>query len=146
MAHKLDDTDERLISLLTRNARTPVATLAREVGLSRPAVHERLQRLERDGVIQGYTVIAPVAGRRGLRVHVLVCLEPKVQDRVIDILSGIPALKRLFTVSGEYDLVLELAIEDAEELDRLLTKIGKVQGVTKTITLVNLSKRVDRGD
>ncbi|HEY1386577.1 MAG TPA: AsnC family transcriptional regulator, partial [Dongiaceae bacterium] len=53
----LDDTDRRLISLLRANARMPTAALGRHLGLSRSAVQERLKRLERDGVITGYTIV-----------------------------------------------------------------------------------------
>ncbi|MGB5345488.1 MAG: Lrp/AsnC family transcriptional regulator, partial [Woeseia sp.] len=52
----IDETDQRLLSLLRSNARTPVVELARQLGISRATVQNRLRRLERDGVIRGYTV------------------------------------------------------------------------------------------
>lgn len=145
-AHRpLDEIDEQLIALLTRNGRESATTLAKKVGLSRPAVHARIRRLEVEGVIQGYTALcrAPGAGS-GLRAEVLISLDPKFQDRILDALSAYPEVRRLATVSGEYDLIAELAVRDPGELDRLLTRIGKVPGITDTITLVLLATRVDR--
>jgi DNA-binding Lrp family transcriptional regulator len=141
----LDTIDEQLLALLTRNARESTTNLAKKVGLSRPAVHERIRRLERDGVIRGYTTLcAPGTVTSGLRAQVLIYLDPRQQERVLETLSGYPEVRRLMTVSGEYDLVAELAARDPAELDRLLVKIGKVPGVSKTITLLMLATRVDR--
>lgn len=141
----LDAIDEQLLTLLTRNARESTTNLAKKVGLSRPAVHERIRRLERDGVIRGYTALcAPAAVNAGLRAQVLIYLDARQQERVLEALSGYPEVRRLMTVSGEYDLVAELAARDPAELDRLLVKIGKVPGINKTITLLMLASRVDR--
>ena len=141
----LDAIDEQLIALLTRNARESTTTLAKKVGLSRPAVHARIRRLEVDGVIQGYTALCRrPAGVAQLRAEVLISLDPKLQDRILDALSAYPEVRRLATVSGEYDLLAELAVRDTGELDRLLTRIGKVPGISDTITLVILATRVDR--
>lgn len=144
-SRRLDDIDEQLVTLLTRNARESTTNLAKRVGLSRPAVHERIRRLEQDGFIQGYTTICARPGpSQGLRAEVLVSLDPKHQDRIVDTLSGYPEVRRLMVVSGEYDLVAELSVRDPAELDRMLGRIGKVPGVSKTITLLVLSLRLDR--
>ena len=100
----LDDTDRRLISLLRANARMPTAALGRHLGLSRSAVQERLKRLERDGVITGYTIVlGETAEHPGVSAHVLVTLDPKFQDRAMAALKGLPEVSRCYTVRGGFD-------------------------------------------
>jgi DNA-binding Lrp family transcriptional regulator len=139
-----DETDEKLLGLLRVNARTPAAALARELGISRPAVHERIKKLEKSGVIQGYTIVAANTASTALRAHVLVGLDPKLHDRAIAALRAFRAIRRLHTVSGDFDLLLELSAATAEELDDVLTRIGHVAGVKQTRTSVLLSTRLDR--
>ncbi|HEX2115748.1 MAG TPA: Lrp/AsnC family transcriptional regulator [Alphaproteobacteria bacterium] len=141
---RLDETDEKLLGLLRANARLPAAALARELGISRPAVHERIKKLEKAGVIQGYTIVAAKTPTTALRAHVLVGLDPKLHDRAIAALRAFRAIRRLHTVSGDFDLLLELTATTAEELDDVLTRIGHVAGVKQTKTSVLLSTRLDR--
>lgn len=141
----LDEIDERLLALLVRNARESTTNLAKRVGLSRPAVHDRIRRLERDGFIHGYTtIVARDASRPMLRAQVLISLEPRYQERIVEAMSGLTEVRRLMTVSGEYDLVAEVAAQDSGELDRMLTRIGKIPGIARTVTLVVLTASLDR--
>lgn len=143
---RLDEIDEKLIGLLRVNARLPAAALARELGISRPAVHERIKKLEAGGVIQGYTVVAAKTPTNALRAHVLVGLDPKLHDRAIAALRAFRAIRRLHTVSGDFDLLLELSAATSEELDDVLTRVGHIAGVKHTKTSVLLSTRLDRDD
>lgn len=141
----LDAVDERLLALMSRNARESTTNLAKRVGLSRPAVHDRIRRLERDGFIHGYTTItSSPPSRSTLRAQVLVALEPRFQERILEAMAGLGEVRRLMTVSGEYDLVAEVAVQDSGELDRLLTRIGKIPGIARTVTLVILTASLDR--
>ncbi len=132
------------MGLLRANARSPTAALARELGISRPAVHERIKKLEAAGAIQGYTIVAAKPAGTTLRAHVLVGLDPKLHDRAIAALRAFRAIRKLHTVSGDFDLLLELAAATSEELDDVLTRIGHVAGVKHTKTSVLLSTRFDR--
>ena len=143
---RLDEIDEKLIGLLRANARLPAAALARELGISRPAVHERIKKLEAGGVIQGYTIVAGKRPINALRAHVLVGLDPKLHDRAIAALRAFRAIRKLHTVSGDFDLLLELSAATSEELDDVLTRIGHIAGVKHTKTSVLLSTRLDRDD
>lgn len=143
---RLDDIDEKLIGLLRVNARLPAAALARELGISRPAVHERIKKLEQTGTIQGYTVVTATVPSGALRAHVLVGLDPKLHDRAITALRAFRAIRRLHTVSGDFDLLLELSAPNSEAHDDVLTRIGHIAGVKHTKTSVLLSTRFDRGD
>ncbi len=141
----LDDIDRRLVSALSANARQPAALLARRLGLSRSAVQERLKRLERDRVILGYTVtLGDDQPKAGVSAQVMLTLEPKLQDRAVDALRGLPEVKSAHTVSGQYDLVAEVTAEHAEALDAVLTRIGKLPGVTRTTSSILLSVKFQR--
>lgn len=146
MAHRpLDDADRQLISLLSANARLPAALLARRLGLSRSAVQERLKRLERDGVIAGYTVtLGAEAPKPGVSAQVMLTLEPKLQDRAVEALRGLAEVKSAYTVSGIYDLVAEVTAPTSEALDEVLTRIGKLPGVTRTTSSILLSTKFER--
>ncbi len=141
----LDDIDRRLLALLSADARTPTALLARQVGLSRSAVQERLKRLERDGVIAGYTVtLGADLAVAGVSAQVMLTLDPKLQDRAVDALRGLPEVKSARTVSGRYDLVAEVTAPTAELLDAVLTRIGKLPGVSRTTSSILLSTKFQR--
>ncbi|GIK98310.1 MAG: AsnC family transcriptional regulator [Alphaproteobacteria bacterium] len=142
---QLDDTDRQLISALSANARTPAALLARRLGLSRSAVQDRLKRLERDRVILGYTVtLGADLADSSVSAQVMLTLDPKLQDRAVDALRGLPEVKSAHTVSGVYDLVAEVTAATAEALDDVLTRIGKLPGVTRTTSSILLSTKFER--
>jgi DNA-binding Lrp family transcriptional regulator len=141
----LDGVDERLISLLRGSARMPTATLARQLGLSRSAVQERLKRLERDGVITGYTaVLGEALPTAPFVALVMIDLDPKLHDRAIAALRGLPAIRRCHTVSGEHDLAIEVEAPSAAALDDLLTRIGKLPGIARTTSSILLAVKFDR--
>lgn len=137
--------DRTLLALLRENARTPAAELARRLGVSRTTVQSRIERLERDGVIAGYTVrVATAREASEIRAHVLVVVGPKATAGVIAALKAMPAVRRLHSVSGAYDLVAELAAESVAEMDAVLDAIGELEGVERTTSMVVLSTKIDR--
>ena len=140
-----DDTDARLIDLLRANARMPIAVLARRLGVARSTVQGRLERLERSGLIRGYTVqLAPAVGARQVQAHAMIAVEPQQQALVERTLRAMPAVTTLLTVSGSYDLIAMLAAESTEALDAALDELRECPGVKSTTTSVVLSKRFER--
>ncbi len=141
-----DDTDRALIALLQANARESTANLARQLGLARTTVVARLARLEREGVIVGYTVrLGRDDERPQVRAHVGITLQPKSGRDVLRRLQRLPELLQLSSVSGEFDYIAILSAESTARLDALLDEIGDLDGVLKTTTSVVLALRVDRG-
>lgn len=140
-----DQLDRDLIALLQANARESTADLARKLGIARTTVVARLARLERDGVIVGYTVRLGIdqAGG-GVHAHVGITIQPKAARDVIRQLARLPELRQLSSVSGEVDYVALLRAESTARLDALLDEIGDIDGVIKTTTSVVLSVRIDR--
>ena len=141
----LDELDRRLIALLQANARTATAELARRLGVARTTVLARLQRLERDSVIVGYTVrLGQAEGEAGVTAIVGIRAEPKAARRLTDRLSALPELRQLSSVSGEFDYIAVLRADTPARLDALLDEIGAIEGVQKTTTSVVLARRIDR--
>ncbi len=140
-----DDLDRQLIALLQADARTSTADLARQLGVARTTVLARLQRLERGGVIVGYTVrLGQDEGDRGVEAFVGISTEPKAARDVTQRLATLPELRQLCSVSGEFDYIALLRAESPARLDGLLDEIGAIPGVRKTTTSVVLARRIDR--
>ena len=142
---RLDETDRAIIAALRADGRMPVAALAGKVGLSRSAVQERLQRLERDGVIVGYTVrlSGPPPGG-SVRAYVIVTLSGPICDQVAPGIARLPEVKRCDSLAGEVDMLLEVETESLEDLSSLRETIAKIHGVKQLRTLPVLSTHFDR--
>src|SRR5512146_3069997 len=97
----LDEADRALLHALRGNARLSTAELARRLQLSRTTVHSRLERLERRGVIAGYTVVVPDAVEAALvRAHVMITVAPRQSAAIEAALRRIPEVRVLHSVSG----------------------------------------------
>lgn len=144
MKRHIDEVDRQLIARLQENARIPTAALARGVGLSRSAVQERLERLEKTNIIKGYTVQLGDSARPVLLAEVMIQLEQKQSAGVVGALQKIPHCIRCLAVSGEYDLIAEVAANTPEELDGVLDRIGEMSGIKRTSSSIILSTKFDR--
>jgi DNA-binding Lrp family transcriptional regulator len=141
----LDATDHMLLNLLRENARSSTAELARNLGLSRTTVQSRIERLERGGVVAGYTVKLADEVEAGLvRTFVLITLAPR-QTRVIEAaLRRFPEVRTLHSVSGPFDLLAILAAASIGELNAVIDRIGELEGVERTTSAIVLSTRIER--
>lgn len=141
----MDETDKQILNLLALNARTPVATLAKKLGLARSTVQARLERLEMTGIIAGYT-LRMGGDARARRVHAtaLVQIEPRSTAQVLARLKTLPEITEAHTTTGRFDLILRVACETTEELDHVLDRIGMIPGVRGSESLIHLSTRIDR--
>jgi DNA-binding Lrp family transcriptional regulator len=131
----MDDIDRRLIALLRKNGRRSVSDLALALGLSRATIRARMDRLEREGEIVGYTLILrsdvvslPV---RGLT---LIEVEGRAADRVVDALAGFSEVSTIHTTNGRWDLIVELGTHSLTELDAVLRRIRLIPGITGSET------------
>jgi DNA-binding Lrp family transcriptional regulator len=136
----IDDTDRELLSLLRDDARTPVATLAKKLRVARGTVQNRLARLERDGVIVGYTVrLKPQVEEHRIRALMTVAVEGNRADDVLRALRGDPAVVALHTTNGRWDIVAELRADSLEAFDSVLSNIRLIDGIAQTETSILLS-------
>src|SRR5690606_6718198 len=106
----MDETDRLLLAALKENARASTAELGRRLGLSRTTVQSRIERLERRGVVVGYTVRLSDAHAAGLvRAQVMIAAPPKAARPVEAAIRAIPEASALYSVSGGFDLIASLA-------------------------------------
>jgi DNA-binding Lrp family transcriptional regulator len=141
----LDATDRALLAMLRDDARAPTAELARKLKLSRTTVQSRMERLQRQRVIAGFTITVPDELEAGLvRAHVLITLAPKRSGAIELALRRIPEVRVLHSVSGPFDLIAIVAAASIGELDALIDRIGGLDGVERTTSAIVLSTRIQR--
>src|SRR5919107_892095 len=121
----MDDLDQRLITLLRHNGRRSVSDLAIALGTSRATVRSRMERLERSGDIVGYTVILRAdAVALPVRGIMLIEVEGRAGDRVVDALGGFPEVSAIHTTNGKWDLIVELGATSLSDFDAILRRGG----------------------
>ena len=142
---RLTAADEALLSLLREDARASTAQIARRLGLSRTTVQSRIERLQRSGVIAGYTVrVADDFERERIRALILLTVLPKQMASVVEALRGMPEVRSLQSVSGPWDLVAVAVVPTIGEMDELTDRIGVVPGVERTTSSLVLSTKFER--
>jgi Lrp/AsnC family leucine-responsive transcriptional regulator len=142
-APELDETDLEIIELLRQDARRTLADVAERVSLSAPAVKRRVDRLERERVITGYTVQVDHAllGRPLQAFTELRFAGNLPVDQIAGIAAGIPEVQTIFTTAGDPDALAWIRVRDVDDLKRvidLLRRSGRVTG-TKTLMVLGTS-------
>jgi Lrp/AsnC family leucine-responsive transcriptional regulator len=140
---ELDAIDRRLIALLAADARASATALARDAGLSRTAIQERMARLERAGVILGYTVrlaerLKPPVTRAllSLRIRTRPCAS------VLERFRNWPEVMACYSLAGPVDAMLLVETDSAQELSRLVDRLSAVPGVGEIETAPILAESV----
>ena len=131
----IDDLDRRLIALLRADSRQPAATLAKALKVSRGTVQNRIDRLMRDGVIQGFTVkTRPDIDANRVRAVMSIAIEGERSGAVVKALKGFPEVAAIHTTNGRWDLIVELGAATLADFDNVLRRIRLVQGITASET------------
>jgi DNA-binding Lrp family transcriptional regulator len=139
------DKDRELLALLKDNARMPISELARKLNVSRTAAQARLSRLERSGVINGYTIrLSDSYQENNIKAIIMIKLPPKRRAKVEQTLKAIPELTSLYSISGTFDLSTIVTARSVPELDKIIDQIGALEGVEETQSSVILSTKIDR--
>lgn len=137
--------DQHLIALLQENARMPVSEIARHMSVSRTAAQMRLQKLERNGVIDGYTVrVSSEFLKNRVRALVMIKFPPGVRTEIESALSNISQLTALYSISGIYDFSAEISAGSVGELDKVIDTIGQIDGIEDTLSSIVLSTKFER--
>jgi Lrp/AsnC family leucine-responsive transcriptional regulator len=140
---ELDATDLEIVELLREDARRTLADVGERVSLSAPAVKRRVDRLERDGVIVGYTALVDHAllGRPLQAFTELRFAGNLPVDQIAGIAQDIPEVQTIFTTAGDPDALAWIRVRDVDDLKRvidLLRRSGRVTG-TKTLMVLGSS-------
>jgi DNA-binding Lrp family transcriptional regulator len=144
---KLDELDRSIVLALQENGRMALSEIARRCSVAPATVHERLAKLRRSGVVQGFSVrLDPRA--LGYTVTALIHLRTELADRVertVGDLRAIPEVEEVHVVSGEYDLVVKIRARDTSHLQELLvTRVHRVAGFIRSATEVCLTSPLER--
>lgn len=142
----MDDTDRKIVALLRENARRSFKDIGGKVGLSAPAVKRRVDRLEQEGVIRGYTaVIDPHAFGWHAEAFVdLYCEGGMSGDAIKRVVEPEPRVASAHTVAGEASAMLHVMAEDTKDLELALERIRDTVGISRTVTEVVLSTLFQR--
>jgi DNA-binding Lrp family transcriptional regulator len=133
----LDPLDERIISELTLNARATHAELAIKVNLSRNAVRQRIERLERDGAIQGYTLRRHEGHTASSLINAVIFVYRYDRMRGTDVLQELKKMPEVFQcdiMSGEFDLLVRVGASTPERVHKVWSDISAMAGVENTVT------------
>ena len=137
--------DEQLIRLLRENGRMPVSEIARAMSVSRTAAQMRLQKLERNGVITGYSVrLSAKYLENRVRALVMIKFPPGKRTLIEKALADMPGLASLYSISGTFDLAAIISAPSMEALDAMIDEIGCLEGISETMSSIILSTRIDR--
>ncbi len=137
--------DEQLLAVLRENARASTAEIARKLGLSRTTVQNRIERLERGGVIGGYSVrLHEDYARSRIRAHIAITVRPKQMAAVVKALKAMREVQVLYSVSGGHDLIALGVTGGVGEMDELTDRIGLIDGVERTTSSIILSTKFER--
>jgi len=142
----MDDLDQQLLNLLSKDARLTVSTIARQLGIARTTVQARIDRLEDKKIIAGYTIrMGEKYQLDRIKTTVLLHITPQATVPLIGRLRRYPQVVEAHTTSGRFDLIILLACQNTVELDDLLDEICALDGVISSESLVHLATRIDRG-
>ncbi|MDR3706371.1 MAG: Lrp/AsnC ligand binding domain-containing protein [Paludibacteraceae bacterium] len=144
---KIDELDRKILNIITKNARIPFKDVAADCGVSRAAIHQRVQRLIDAGVItgSGYNVNPKSLGYH-ISTYVGIKLEKgSLYKEVVPALEQIPEIVECHFTLGPYTLLVRLFAKNDEHLMQLLNnKIQEIPGVVSTETLMSLEERIQR--
>ena len=143
MKRLLDPQDERILAELTANAKIAHAELGTKVNLSRNAVRQRIERMERDGVIHGYTVRVGEGLKPSALISAIIFVyrhDRMRGDDVVRGVKGIPEVPMCEVMSGEFDLMVRIEAAHPERVHTVWKMIAAMPGVENTVTTFVLSK------
>jgi len=138
---ELDDVDRHILSVLQENCKLPLVKIGERVGLSAPSVAERIDKLEKNGVIRGYTAILD-ARKLGKDITAFIGVfidHPKLIGKFEREIDHLEDVQECHHVTGQHTLLLKVKVDKTSGLEELIRKIRSIEGVSRTETSVVLS-------
>ena len=135
----MNDTDSQILGLLRDNARMSITDLANKIRVSRATVQKRIEYMEMNGIIMGYTIrIKPSANQNTIRAWMNIMVEGTQTRAVVKALRLDSAVQTLHTTNGKWDLLVELESDSLESFDKILERIRNISGIYNTETSILL--------
>ena len=145
--HQIDELDRKILSLITKNARIPYLEVARECKVSGAAIHQRIQRLSKLGVITGSEFsISPKKIGFNTCAYVGIFLDSAhLYPVVVEQLEKIPEITQCHYITGGYSIFIKIYTRNNEDLKKLLVdKVQAIQGISRTETFISLEESFNR--
>ncbi|MFT4133608.1 Lrp/AsnC family transcriptional regulator [Labrys sp. (in: a-proteobacteria)] len=140
----LDDKDRAILSILTRDAKIPLKTLAGRIGLSRSATSERVLMLEKAGIIRGYRADIGTLEDGAVGAFLMINLVRTPAPRVLDQLAAYPEVRRVSSIGGQLDLVVEVEAPSIGRLNTIRDSVALLEDVDDLTTAIVLRRDIDR--
>ncbi|TNJ44227.1 Lrp/AsnC ligand binding domain-containing protein [Tamlana fucoidanivorans] len=143
----IDGIDKKILRVLTEDARTPILEIARNVGISGAAIHQRLRKLEKSKLLAGskFIINPEVLGYSTMAFVGIYLDKAAITDDVVKALKRFPEVLECHFTTGNYNLFIKLLAYDNEHLMHLLNKnIQSIAGVLRTESLISLHQQIDR--
>ena len=144
----LDDTDRAILRELQRNARTPFSEIARRIDMSSATVHDRVKRLEEEGVIRGYHAdVDPSAVGLSVEAVIGLRIEQGRAEETLDRLKELEEVQEVLLTTGDWDAVVQLVTPDTEGLRELMfDRVPGIEGIDRSQTMVVLGHEYDANE
>src|SRR5690606_1063204 len=143
----IDGIDKKILRVLMQDARTPVLEIARQVGISGAAIHQRLRKLEKSGLLAGskFIVNPKVLGYTTMAFVGIYLDKAMSNPEAVKQLKNIPEVLECHYTTGHWSIFVKILARDNEHLMHLLNKeIQTINGVSRTETFVSLQQQIDR--
>ncbi|WP_054558401.1 Lrp/AsnC family transcriptional regulator [Croceitalea dokdonensis] len=144
---KLDGIDKKILRFLMKDARRPILEIARNIGISGAAIHQRLKKLEASGLLSGSKfVINPKVLGYTTMAYIGIFLDKAMSNpRAVKALEKIPEVLECHYTTGNWSILIKVLCKDNEHLMHLLNKeIQQIEGVSRTETFISLNQQINR--
>jgi len=145
--YEIDNVDLQILELLLKNAKKPYTEVAKQVYVSGGTVHVRMRKLEEAGIVQGTTLQIDYA-KLGYDITAFIGIflsKSELYDEVIEKLKQIPEITNVHYTTGNYSMFAKMHCKDTRHLKNILhDKIQKVEGITRTDTMISLEESINR--
>lgn len=144
---KIDGIDKIILNHLVSDARLPVLTIAKDIGISGAAIHQRLRKLEQSGLLKGskFELDTKILGYKTLAFVGIFLEKAGIYQDVIQQLKNIPEVLESHYTTGNYSIFIKILCYDNEHLMQVLNKrIQGIKGIARTETFISLDQHIDR--
>lgn len=141
----MDDLDQKILAALAADSSTSTARLARRFKVARSTVQTRIERMEANGTIAGYTVkLGKIGLARRIKATVLLEIDARESAALVQKLKALPEVEVVHTTTGRWSMILQIAADTTMALDEVIDRIGLFQGVKASESLIHMTTKFDR--
>ena len=144
---KIDGIDKKILRYLMEDARKPILEIARKIGISGAAIHQRLRKLEASGLLSGskFVINPKVLGYTTMAYIGIFLNKAMSNPRAVKELQKIPEVLECHYTTGNWSILIKVLCKDNEHLMYILNKeIQQIEGVSRTETFISLAQQIDR--